>query len=1197
MKKNLLLLASVTALGIFLFLQNPFSQKMERRDQGELVESVVGDKDDPGAAFRFRYGMLAGGQQNVDLLQRRREAINATSQMMAQTNSLRKQSSATSTWSALGPGNIGGRVRSIVMNPSNSSILLAGSVSGGIWKTTDGGTSWKPKSDSLDLLPISAMLVDPVNSNVVYAGTGEGWTNLDAIYGGGIYKSTNFGDSWTLLASTSGASAVNFRNVMKLAADPTGNIYAATKDYNYKYGPGEYSASGGLFKSTNSGTSWTKISSSDFATNYFNPCDVIALSSTVIVFAVGSNGSTLGGIYRTTDGGTSWGKIASNLPTTTYGRIALAPDPNNANTMFAAIESYDRTPAGDAGLKGIYKSTDAGVTWSLLTTPPKIPSTSNMSYFRDQGWYDNVVTVDPANSNNIYLGGVDIMKSTNGGTSWSQLTFWDPFYGSPSIHADHHAIVFDKNNANTLFVGCDGGIYKSTNGGGAWSNLNNGLEITQFYSGAVYKNGATYHGGAQDNGHVKYSGTGTLWTAVFGGDGGYAAQDQTNSSLMYEEYVYLEISKSTNGGSNWTNAVSGLTDANDNTKCLFIAPFAMDPESSPVLAAGSDKVWVTSNSAGTWTQSSNLLSSGANVSAVAVINAASPYLGFAGTTDGKIFRCLSLDPASGVDTWTEITPAGNNGGWVRRVVVDLTNKNKIYATYGAYNTSGTLKSRHVWASTDQGGTWGDISGNLPNVPVHTLAIDPTTSSTLYVGTETGVYSTTNGGSTWSPFNAGMPLYAPTDELVIQNDTKALFAFTHGRGVFSTLPSIASSPGWTLQTSGIATGLLSVKAVSQSVGWTAGNGGIVLMTTNGGTAWNSVGGGTIGSADIYAIDAMDANTAFVTTTPSSTSFIYRTTNAGGTWTQVFNQSAGFVDAIKMIDANNGIAVGDPVGGKWTILKTTDGGASWARIATEPSQVGGEAGWTNSLAINGASNIWFGTSSGKVYRSTDAGVTWGSGTVPFTNCFGLGFAGSQFGVAGSDSGAVARTTNGGVTWTSVSMGGAGTVSGVAGSGNDFFASKAGTVYRSTDKGATWVGSFTGSIGTLNHLSFFTTGSSLSGWTVSDGGNIAAFSGTLTSINVRANSIPTQFVLSQNYPNPFNPQTRIQFSIPGVSHVTLKVFNSVGAEVSTLVDASMPAGVHEVDWNGKDRFNRAVASGVYFYRLVAGDFAETRKMLLVK
>ena len=877
---------------------------------------------------------------------------------------------SASTWSALGPGNIGGRVRSIVINPANSDQILIGSVSGGIWKSTDGGASWVPKSDTADVMAIGSMVMDPTNTNVVYAGTGEGWLNEDAVYGGGIYKTTDFGDTWILLPSTIGASVTDFRNVLKMAADPSGNIYAATKDFTVKYGGGEYTYSGGLFMSTNNGTSWTKISSTVDTTNYFNPCDVIAISPTVIVFAVESNGSTLGGIYRTTSGGTTWSKITSNLPTSNYGRIAFTQDPNNPNTILAVFESTDLSTSGDAGLKGIFKSMDAGATWIKLNTPQKIASTGGLSYLKDQGWYDNVIAVDPFNSNNIYVGGIDLMKSTDGGNSWSQVSFWDPSYGEPYVHCDHHAIVFDKNNANTIIEGDDGGVYKTTDAGLHWASLNNGLAITQFYSGAVFTNGPTYYGGTQDNGHLKYSGSGSTWTESVSGDGGYTAQDQTNSLVSYEEYVYLSMAKTTNGGVNWTNCVNGLSDANNSSTCLFIAPFAMNPENSSVLIAGSTKVWLTSNSAASWTAASGVLSIG-NVSAVAIVNPQSNYLAFAGTTDGRIFRCTNLNPSARDTAWQDITPVGNNSGWVRRITVDLNNKNRLFACYGGYNTSGTLTSRHVWYSTDQGSTWSDISQNLPNVPVHSLVIDPNSSSTQYVGTETGVYQTTNNGTAWSPYNSGMPSYVPTDELVVQNGTNALFAFTHGRGVFSTAPSSNVSPGWTVQNSGINTNLASVKAVSPLIAWTAGNEAQVLTTTNGGSTWKPVGGGAIGNADIYVINALDANTAFVSTTPGDSTFIYKTTNAGVNWTNVYTLSGGFIDGIKMFDASNGIAVGDPVGGSWTFLKTTDGGSTWSP-GSGPFQVGNEAGWNNSLATFGTSDIWFGTSSAKVYRSTDGGT---------------------------------------------------------------------------------------------------------------------------------------------------------------------------------------------------------------------------------
>ena len=737
----------------------------------EPVRPAPGSKDDPYGAARFRYEMIAGTKQFIDPFSRQR-AIEQTRGVL-QKSDLPMNVNAPAGWSAVGPGNIGGRIRSIIVRPSNSNHLLIGSVSGGIWKTTDGGTSWSAKIDNSDPLAIGCM----VNTgDTVYAGTGEGWFNYDAVYGGGIYKSTDFGETWTLLSSTVGASIWNFRNVLQMAIGPTGDVFAVTKAYNYKHGVGDYYTNGGLYRSTNGGTSWTKLSTTG-VTNYYYGTDVVPITSSIILFSTYE-----GGIYRTTNGGSSWTKIVSSLPASGFQRIAMARDPatSSPNTIvYAVFQSTDNTTGGDAGLKGIYKSTDDGVTWSALTKPPNLVSTGNMSYLRNQGWYDNVIAVDPFNSSNIYVGGVDMMKSTNGGSSWSQLTYWHTYYGTPYVHADHHAIVFDPNSSGAVYSGNDGGIYKTTNGGTSWVDLNNGLEITQYYGGAVSNTGATYYGGTQDNGHLSYDGSLTDWSEEVGGDGGYAAVDQVSSTTAYGEYVYLDFYQTTNGGTTWNDKQSGLTDA--TVDALFIAPFSMNPENSNVIIAGSDNVWITSDGAENWTASSDSLDP--YVSAVTVVGSSANYLGFAGTTAGRIFKCTSLNPSSGIDTWSDISPGGHNGAWVRRITVDLNDKQKIYACYSGYNNDGVSPTKHVWYSSNQGTSWSDISGNLPDVPVHSLIIDPAQSQTLYIGTETGVYVTTNRGGTWSTMTTGMPDYAPVDELVLQTGTSKLFAFTHGRSVF------------------------------------------------------------------------------------------------------------------------------------------------------------------------------------------------------------------------------------------------------------------------------------------------------------------------------------------------------------------------------------------------------------------------------
>jgi photosystem II stability/assembly factor-like uncharacterized protein len=402
-------------------------------------------------------------------------------------------------------------------------------------------------------------------------------------------------------------------------------------------------------------------------------------------------------------------------------------------------------------------------------------------------------------------------------------------------------------------------------------------------------------------------------------------------------------------------------------------------------------------------------------------------------------------------------------------------------------------------------------------------------------------------------------------------------------------------------SGFTTPLNSVKAVNQNVAWAAGDSGKVFMTTNGGSNWNSVDGGAIGLDTIYAMEAIDANTAFVAPTSSSdTTFIYRTTDGGTTWQQMFSQSGGFIDGIKMYDVNNGIGLGNPVGGKWTILKTTDGGATWGRIATEPTQLGSEYGLGNSLATSGHANIWFGTNLNRIYHSADTGRTWQSNRLPFTYCSAISFNDSLNGIAGDSSGDIAQTTDGGNSWSSAKHLGTGGVTGISSLGNDLFCIVGNTVYHSRDQGATWAESFINNppmdslSSRLTDLSFVANASVISGWTIGDDGSVAAFSGTTTPVGVENNrkSTPTEFALQQNYPNPFNPTTIINYHLPMDDMVTLKVYDVLGREVKTLVSEHQIAGNYSVTFSACN-----LPSGVYFYSLQAGTYHNTKKLLLLK
>ena len=397
--------------------------------------------------------------------------------------------------------------------------------------------------------------------------------------------------------------------------------------------------------------------------------------------------------------------------------------------------------------------------------------------------------------------------------------------------------------------------------------------------------------------------------------------------------------------------------------------------------------------------------------------------------------------------------------------------------------------------------------------------------------------------------------------------------------------------WSTQTSGTTALIHSVKTVSNLIGWAGGVGAVVRKTTNGGVTWeNGNPNPGVITGDIYNIYAWSANDAICTTSPGAT-FIYKTSNGGTTWTQVYTLAGGFINGLQMISATEGYGEGDPVGGKWTIVKTTDGGNTWNRMATEPTQVGSEAGWNNSFYITG-SNIWFGTSATKVYHSTDLGVTWTSGvTTGSASTFAVHFNDANNGLTGGT--AMLKTVDGGTTWTATTIPGAsGSLDGISGIGTDYWAIRTGTdVYRTTNQGGTWTTAYTVTGAAFNDIDIISgTGGCPTGWAVGTGTIVRL--GTTVGITSYSSEIPESYLLKQNFPNPFNPTTNINFTIPSSGFVTLKVYNMAGMEVASLINETKTAGSYVVGFNAAN-----LPSGAYFYRLETNNFTDTKKMLLIK
>ena len=717
------------------------------------------------------------------------------------------------SWTWLGPGNVGGRILTIVIHPTNPNSMWIGSASGGIWHSTNSGNSWQPVNDFMANLAVSTMVIDPSNSNIMYAGTGEGFGNGDAIQGLGILQSINGGATWNQLFSTNPAAGgdpvcgVGFTPcppfwlfVNRLAVSPDGRtILAATALATDAIG--NTIDNGGIATSSDGGLTWKQRTSNQATDIKFHPTD----STRAIV-------GELGSVRFSTNRGQSWTSstfspaISNGGTAATNGRVELAYAPSNPMIVYAAVNNNN----GD-----IYRSANGGQNFSRVNTGTNFFLGGNSI---NQGWYDNTIWVNPQDPSFVVVGGIDLWRSTDCGRirlgqvqcNFTQISRWQDA-PALSVHADQHVIVSppgfnnNVNNSRGVYFGNDGGIYHAadistvaqTSG---WTSFNANLGITQFYGVAGNANSGVIIGGTQDNSTIIYPCIGcpangsTDWSTVIssGGDGGFCAADPTDANYFYNEYANLRISRSTDGGYSVSRIDNGITDATctppPGGTCTppanFIAPFILDPNDPNTMLAGGVSLWRSTNvkdATPNWTPIKAPTGAiGSNcpacISAIAVSPSTSSFI-VVGHNDGSIFRTLNgtdLTPA-----WSPINTGLPGRRMVTRLVIDDTRSpNWIYATFGGFSAD------NVYRSTDLGNTWTDITGagvtGLPNVPVRTLVYHPTNSNLLYVGTEVGIFTSNNAGATWDLPQDG-PANVSVDDLSWLGGD--LLAATHGRGLY------------------------------------------------------------------------------------------------------------------------------------------------------------------------------------------------------------------------------------------------------------------------------------------------------------------------------------------------------------------------------------------------------------------------------
>ena len=658
---------------------------------------------------------------------------------------IQAQKKATSVeygdWSAMGPFNAPsnggiGRISNVAFHPKHNDTIYAGAPAGGLWVSYDDGQNWKTFTDELTNIGVSDLAIDPVHPDTMYLATGD--RDAADTYSFGLLKSTDGGVTW----GTTGLSfsVSNNSRIGRVVVDPdsTHIILVATN--------------GGIYRSTNYGVNFSFKQSGNFIGIHNG------IGDTAYATTTGSSPK----VYRSVDNGNSWSHLTSGLPTSSKYRceLTLSGTPGKLYVVFGA---------SDYGYGGVYRSTNGGTNWTLMSSTPNIMGWSNNgSGSGGQAWYDLSIACDPNQENTIYVGGVNIWKSTNGGSTWSIVGHWYGAGSTPYVHADHHHASF-RPGSSELYVGTDGGVYKTTNAGSSWSDLNDGMNITQYYKiSQSTMDTSLVLAGAQDNGSHMRSST-MNWSEVTGGDGMDNGVDATNDNLLYTSVYYGDFYKSSNGGA-FFSGINTLSPAGSGN---WVTPFNTDPVTANTIYAGFKKLWKSTNAGSSWTATSSANVAGnANMDEFEIAPSNTNYI--YALINGNIYKSTN-----GGSTWSSITPSGSLsfGNNITGVAIDADDEDHI-----AISISGFTGTTKAIESFNAGVTWSNISSGLPNVPATAVIFEGGSSDGIYVGTDIGVYYKSSVYPNWVSFNENLPNVIISDFELYEDDA-LLRIGTYGRGVW------------------------------------------------------------------------------------------------------------------------------------------------------------------------------------------------------------------------------------------------------------------------------------------------------------------------------------------------------------------------------------------------------------------------------
>ena len=777
---------NLTIACICLFLYSPFlheQKKFSFRTITATSMDKLSEMDQMDAAMRFEIKKTKDPRTGRVPVERLIAARQLQKQQFAQQKASGTEGPVPGVnWAERGPDTVGGRTRAILYDLSDPTHkkVWAGGVGGGLWYTNDITAAtpvWNKVNDLFDNLAITCIAQHPYQTNLMMFGTGEGWFNIDAIRGLGIWFSSDGGASWTHLGTTDNPTFYNVQDLIYASVGGGGPCsisnpgwLATTRD-------------GGVMKSIDNGSSWTKVLGNGVGGGNMDAAADLEAVYYYVYATLGMANSPGGGIYRSCNAGQDWIKVYQAASDEERIEIAPGPSVNISWHMYALISGTDGTISKIMKTDNADTIPGSAVIWTDKNLPQWCDGGSTSGDFtRGQAWYDLIAAVDPNNDAVVYIGGVDLFKSINSGDTWTQVSQWGTGCSQPYVHADIHNIVLAPsdifpNPGNEWLIASDGGIVRTTNVFGSFASRNKSYNVTQFYSCAIHPTNPNYFlGGTQDNGSQRFNTSGINTTKmVTGGDGGFCHIDQANGNLQITSYVMNSYFVSTDGG-------SSFTPQSFNAGGQFINPTDYD-NGAEILYAGSsagnylrwNDPWTTTTA--TVVGVADFGSGSVSHVSVSPLTANRVYFGL---DDGKVVRvdnAHNSTPSSKV-----ISDPSMHNGSVSCIAVDPGNEEHILVTYSNYGVTSVWETRNSSAAT---ATWTDVESNLPDMPVRWAMFDPRNSNWAILATEEGIWSTDGLPSpTWAATNNS---FANTrvDMLQYRPGDRLLLAATHGRGFFTT----------------------------------------------------------------------------------------------------------------------------------------------------------------------------------------------------------------------------------------------------------------------------------------------------------------------------------------------------------------------------------------------------------------------------